>query len=85
MPRSGLCDTAIAVSCFEVYKTSKLHSTRSVLPRQSMLSMQWKVPERERIYSFRLYEKNGEYTRGLRTSGLRERFKSPVDTVLWIG
>ena len=34
MPRSGLCDTAIAVSCFEVYKTSKLHSTRSVLPRQ---------------------------------------------------
>ena len=25
----------------------------------------------ERIYSFRLYEKNGEYPRGLRTSGLR--------------
>ena len=34
----------------------------------------------ERIYSFRLYEKNGEYPRGLRTSGLRGRFKSPLDT-----
>ena len=28
------------------------------------------LPERERFYSFRLYEKNGEYPRGLRTSGL---------------
>ncbi len=37
-------------------------------------------PVRERIYSFRLYEKNGEYPRGLRTSGLRGRFKSPLDT-----
>ena len=37
-------------------------------------------PERERFYSFRLYEKNGEYPRGLRTSGLRGRFKSPLDT-----
>ena len=26
--------------------------------------------QRERVYSFRLYEKNGEYPRGLRTSGL---------------
>ena len=34
----------------------------------------------ERIYSFRLYEKNGEYPRGLRTSGLRGRFKSPLDS-----
>ena len=34
---------------------------------------------RERIYSFRVYEKNQKYTRGLRTSGLRGRFKSPVD------
>ena len=33
-----------------------------------------------RFYSFRLYEKNGEYPRGLRTSGLRGRFKSPLDT-----
>ncbi len=32
--------------------------------------------QRERFYSFRLYEKNGEYTRGLRTSGLRGRFKA---------
>ena len=38
------------------------------------------LPERERFYSFRLYEKNGEYPRGLRTSGLRGRFKSPLDT-----
>ena len=29
-----------------------------------------------RFYSFRLYEKNGEYPRGLRTSGLRGRFKA---------
>ena len=29
------------------------------------------LPERERIYSFRLYEKNQKYPRGLRTSGLR--------------
>ncbi len=28
-------------------------------------------PVRERFYSFRLYEKNGEYPRGLLTSGLR--------------
>ena len=34
MPRSGSSETAFAVSCFEVCKTSKLHSTRSVLPRQ---------------------------------------------------
>ena len=32
--------------------------------------------QRERVYSFRLYEKNGEYPRGLRTSGLRGRFKA---------
>ena len=56
-----------------------------VPPDRDMLSVKRKVPERERVYSFRLYEKNGEYTRGLRTSGLRERFKSPVDTVFWIG
>ena len=29
-----------------------------------------KFPERERFYSFRLYEKNQKYPRGLRTSGL---------------
>ena len=29
------------------------------------------LPERERFYSFRLYEKNQKYPRGLRTSGLR--------------
>ena len=40
-------------------------------------------PERERFYSFRLYEKNGEYPRGLRTSGLRGRFKSPLDTIFF--
>ena len=33
-------------------------------------------PERERVYSFRVYEKNQKYTRGLRTSGLRGRFKA---------
>ena len=37
-------------------------------------------PKGKRFYSFRLYEKNGEYPRGLRTSGLRGRFKSPLDT-----
>ena len=31
---SSLCETATCVSGFEVCKTSKLHSTRSVLPRQ---------------------------------------------------
>ena len=30
----------------------------------------------KRIYSFRLYEKNQKYPRGLRTSGLRGRFKA---------
>ena len=34
------------------------------------------LPERERFYSFRLYEKNQKYPRGLRTSGLRGRFKA---------
>ena len=29
------------------------------------------LPARERFYSFRLYEKNQKYPRGLRTSGLR--------------
>ena len=33
-------------------------------------------PARERVYSFRLYEKNQKYPRGLRTSGLRGRFKA---------
>ena len=42
------------------------------------------LPARERFYSFRLYEKNGEYPRGLRTSGLRGRFKSPLDTWLFL-
>ena len=32
--------------------------------------------QRERFYSFRLYEKNQKYTRGLRTSGLRGQFKA---------
>ena len=32
--------------------------------------------QRERVYSFRLYEKNQKYPRGLRTSGLRRRFKA---------
>ena len=31
---------------------------------------------RDRVYSFRLYEKNQKYPRGLRTSGLRGRFKA---------
>ena len=34
MPRSGSSETAFAVSCFEVCKTSKLPCTRSVPPRQ---------------------------------------------------
>ena len=38
--------------------------------------------QRERVYSFRLYEKNGEYPRGLRTSGLRGRFKALSEKVL---
>ena len=36
-------------------------------------------PARERFYSFRLYEKNGEYPRGLRTSGLRGAIQSSVE------
>ena len=40
------------------------------------------LPERERFYSFRLYEKNGEYPRGLRTSGLRGRFKALPEKIL---
>ena len=36
-------------------------------------------PKGKRFYSFRLYEKNPKYTRGLRPSGLRGRFKT-----LWI-
>ena len=34
MSRSGSSETAFAVSCFEVCKTSKLPCMRSVLPRQ---------------------------------------------------
>ena len=41
-----------------------------------------KFPKRERFYSFRLYEKNGEYPRGLRTSGLRGRFKALPEKIL---
>ena len=36
----------------------------------------------ERIYSFRLYEKNQKYPRGLRTSGLRGRFKALSEIIL---
>ena len=39
-------------------------------------------PERERVYSFRVYEKNQKYTRGLRTSGLRGRFKALPEVIL---
>ena len=38
--------------------------------------------QRERIYSFRLYEKNQKYPRGLRTSGLRGRFKALSKKIL---
>ena len=38
MSRSGSSETAFAVSCFEVCKTSKLPCTRSVLPRQGQAS-----------------------------------------------
>ena len=40
------------------------------------------LPARKRFYSFRLYEKNGEYPRGLRTSGLRGRFKALSKKIL---
>ena len=40
------------------------------------------LPERERFYSFRLYEKNQKYPRGLRTSGLRGRFKALPEKIL---
>ena len=39
-------------------------------------------PERELVYSFRVYEKNQKYTRGLRTSGLRGRFKALPEVTL---
>ena len=38
--------------------------------------------QRERVYSFRLYEKNQKYPRGLRTSGLRGRFKALSEKIL---
>ena len=38
MSRSGSSETAFAVSCFEVCKTSKLPCMRSVLPRQGQTS-----------------------------------------------
>ena len=41
-----------------------------------------KFPKRERFYSFRLYEKNQKYPRGLRTSGLRGRFKALSKKIL---
>ena len=62
MPRSGLCDTAIAVSCFEVYKTSKLHSTRSVLSRQGKLPAYQEVPERNGFMFFLLLQKEPKST-----------------------
>ena len=40
--------------------------------------------QRERVYSFRLYEKNQKYPRGLRTSGLRGRFKVLSEILLEI-
>ena len=39
-------------------------------------------PVRERFYSFRLYEKNQKYPKGLRTSGLRGRFKALPEKIL---
>ena len=41
-----------------------------------------KFPKGRRVYSFRLYEKNGAYPRGLRTSGLRGRFKALSEKIL---
>ena len=41
-----------------------------------------RTPERKRFYSFRLYEKNQKYPRGLRTSGLRGRFKALPEKIL---
>ena len=38
--------------------------------------------QRETFYSFRLYEKNGEYPRGSQTSGLRGRFKAQSEKIL---
>ena len=38
--------------------------------------------ERNVFRAFRLYEKNQKYTRGLRTSGLRGRFKALPEVIL---
>ena len=38
--------------------------------------------ERDVFRAFRLYEKNQKYTRGLRTSGLRGRFKALPEVIL---
>ena len=38
--------------------------------------------ERDVFRTFRLYEKNQKYTRGLRTSGLRGRFKALPEVIL---
>ena len=39
-------------------------------------SQNLELPARKRFYSFRLYEKNQKYPKGLRPSGLRGRFKA---------
>ena len=39
-------------------------------------------PEGDVFRAFRLYEKNQKYTRGLRTSGLRGRFKALPEVIL---
>ena len=88
----GLCEDVVCVCCFEVCRTSKLAlkgfnfvsgkvlfgyaESRFAKPRSSLRG--------RRVYSFRLYEKNGEYPRGLRTSGLRGRFKALSEILLEI-
>ena len=70
MSRSGSSETAFAVSCFEVCKTSKLPCTRSVLPRQGQTSCLSGSSRKGTSLFFSLLRKEPKVAEGPRPSRL---------------
>ena len=56
MPRSGM----LVAAATSISAAGGRKARGACCPDRGKLPMQWKVPERERFYSFRFYEKNGE-------------------------
>ena len=82
---------AVLVCCFEVWRTSKLPLGKVLIVAVRRCHcgvlirglQNLDAPCKGDVFrAVRLYEKNGEYTRGLRTSGLRGRFKALPEVIL---